>query len=412
MGVEVDYNAICEKASEEGLLNEEDSSVIFYDFGLLSKTLENLRNYFPKSCHHTVAVKTNPLSQVLNAIGWEGVGHEAASAGELALAAKHSNEFLVYDGPAKRANELEDLLENKDRLLVNANSLTDLQKILQFPFENIGLRINTNVFTGVHKRFDVSSSHSKFGVPVSRRKEIIQAYVDHPELNAIHFHLGSGITTNTPYREALNLVSNIISEIEEARASEGIEAKIRFIDMGGGLLAESDKGVFDRLQHLGEMLQDEFAELCNKYTLITEFGQYIHTHNSWLYSEIADIIDFEDYHSTLILYQGANMFVRQAYTDQSPPFTYNALGKQANKRDQVFDLAGPLCFSGDYIAKKVELPNVTIDDKIIIDSIGANTYALWSHHCSFPFPKVVGYKGEELFVLKERDSLDNISAYW
>lgn len=408
MGRKLNFKKILELADSKGLIKEEDSSIIFYDFGLLKESLEQLKALFPENCKHTVAVKSNSLKKVLQFVGMEGVGHEAASAGEVILAAENSEGWIVYDGPAKTNHELQQLLQYKSRLLVNANSFHDLEKVVQFPFENMGLRINTQVQTGVHSRFDVSQSNSKFGVPITERERIIQTYVDHPSLNALHFHLGSGMKTAAPFREALIKIQQLMHEIREARHAKNITNRIQYLDIGGGLLAEDEAGDYSRWKELGNMLSSEFSDLCRQYTLITEFGQYVHTHNSWLYSEIADILSHTE-PTTLILHQGANMFVRQAYTEQVPPFKYYVAGREYAQRNAIYDLAGPLCFSGDYIAKGVSLPEVKMDDSFIIDKIGANTYALWSQHCSIPFPKVIGYEGESAFLIQPREDLESLS---
>ena len=191
-----------------------------------------------------------------------------------------------------------------------------------------------------------------------------------------------------PYRKALKMIRSLLSEIQKRRQSAGIEEKIEYLDIGGGLLAEEQASDYGRLQELGRMIKLEFADLSEQYIMITEFGQYIHTHNSWLYSRVADILPHTD-PKTLIIYQGANMFVRQAYTDQKPPFEYYVMGKEEASKNKKYDLAGPLCFSGDYIEKGIMLPSVDPQDAIIIDHIGANTYALWSEHCSWEWPKVI-----------------------
>lgn len=407
----VNFQEILDLAKSKGLIQEEDSSIIFYDVGLLRKTLHQLKVLFPENCRHTVAVKSNPLRKVLQFIGMEGVGHEAASAGEVMLAAENSDGWIVYDGPAKTPYELQQMLPYKSRLLVNANSFYDLEKVVKFPFENIGLRINTQVQTGVHSRFDVSQANSKFGVPITERKKIIQAYVDHPSLNALHFHLGSGMKTAAPFREALEKIRLLLQDIGEARLTENISSHVQYLDIGGGLLGEEEAGEYSRWKELGNMLSLEFPDLCKQYTLITEFGQYVHTHNSWLYSEIADILTHTE-PSTLILHQGANMFVRQAYTDVVPPFKYYVAGREEAPGNAIYNLAGPLCFSGDYIAKGAVLPEVKIGDRIIIDHIGANTYALWSQHCSFGFPKVIGYTENVLSILKEGEGLQEVGKRW
>jgi len=406
-----DFRPLFEQAHSENLLNEDDDAILFYNLGTLRKLLHDFSGCFPSNHTPTVAVKTCPLTAVLAEIGKCGFGHEAASVPEALLAAKHSSQTIIYDGPAKKSNDLKKLISLENRLIINANSFHDLEKIRAFPFRNIGLRVNPQVRPKVEKRFDVSQSGSQFGIPLSFKKEIIEAYTEVEQLNTIHFHIGSGMTSIEPFEKALVQVDTLIEEIELNRKDKGLQP-LSYIDIGGGLLADEPSRRLDRAQKLGSLLQQRFSHLWDKYTLATEMGQYFHTYCASLITQVSDVLHHRD-RPIIIAHTGANMFPRQAYTNSPPPFTYSILNS-SNGPKQAYDIAGPLCFAGDRVEENVMLQPVQAGDWLVIDAVGANTFSLYSMHCSWPFPKVIGYDPEtnKMSLLKDRMSIESILSFW
>lgn len=406
-----DFRPLFEQAQSEKLLSEADDAIIFYNLGALRKLLHDFSGCFPSNHIPSVAVKTCPLSAVLAEIGKCGFGHEAASVPEALLAAKHSSQTIIYDGPAKKISDLKKLLSLQNRLIINANSFQDLQKIRTFRFQNMGLRINPQVSPKVEKRFDVSQSGSQFGVPLIFREEIIEAFTKVERLNTIHFHLGSGMTSVKPFEQALVQIETLIGDIELKREKKGW-SPLSFIDIGGGLLADEPDRQLDRAQKLGTLLQKRFYHLWEKYRLATEMGQYFHTHCASLFTQIADVLHHRQ-RPIIIAHTGANMFPRQAYTNSPPPFKYSILNSSKNQT-QAYDIAGPLCFAGDRVAENVMLPSVQAGDWLVIDAVGANTFSLYSMHCSWPFPKVIGYdtQSNKMSIIKDRMSIKSIIDFW
>jgi diaminopimelate decarboxylase len=143
-------------------------------------------------------------------------------------------------------------------------------------------------------------------------------------------------------------------------------------------------------------------------------GQYFHTHCAWLCTKIADVLHHRK-RPILIAHSGANMFPRQAYTSIQPPFKYDALMNEKNREKTVsYDIAGPLCFAGDRVEESVLLPKMDTKDWLVVDSVGANTFSLYSMHCSWPFPKVIAYNENQNLVkiIKKRMQVDDIIKFW
>jgi diaminopimelate decarboxylase len=111
----------------------------------------------------------------------------------------------------------------------------------------------------------------------------------------------------------------------------------------------------------------------------------------------------------LFIHLGADFFMRDAYTKARtfPLLAYSKRAELLQGPSAKFDLAGPLCFAGDYLAHGAELPgNINEGDWLVIDETGANTYALWSRHCSRTVPAVWAWDGENIARWSERKRID------
>ncbi len=116
-----------------------------------------------------------------------------------------------------------------------------------------------------------------------------------------------------------------------------------------------------------------------------------------------------------ILHAGADLFLREAY---QPGQWYHRMAVISNGEvstdgpQESYHLGGPLCFGGDQIARNRHLPAMHRGDHLLILDTGANSFALWSRHCSRAFPKVVWVEEGGLHVVKQRESELDISRFW
>ena len=109
------------------------------------------------------------------------------------------------------------------------------------------------------------------------------------------------------------------------------------------------------------------------------------------------------------------MFLRECYNPGSWFHKISTLGTDFMIKkgpSSATDVAGPLCFGGDYIRRGVLLPDVSPDDWLAIHDVGANSFSLWSRHCSRPFPKVIAMDAGFASVKKERESLESVISFW
>ncbi len=403
---------IFKKAQKNNLIDEWDSAVIFYSFDILQNRLQHLKRVFPANVLHAIAIKTNSLPGVLRFIVQNGFGLEAASWEELQLAKKAglSNCKAVFDSPAKRKIEIDLCSTTLQGMILNANCLEELKMIPNNSNLQVGLRINPLIKTGAPGMFDVSTYRSKFGVPINEPQSIIDACIKYPFITGLHMHSGSEIKNTQNNVGAIKKLKLLADEINTHRFKKSIDSKIIFIDIGGGIPADYSKNTQPGLDIFVDNIYNSCPDLFSNYKVITEFGHFIHAHTSWIFSDIEYVLkNAKDSPEVVIIHVGADMFVRQAYSQNQKNYRLTVLDRNGDIKiyqKQKYDIAGPLCFSGDYLFYEKKLPTLRKNDKLIIHNVGANTYSLWSNHCNRDFPKVIGYslQNDNMEIIQHRTS--------
>ena len=388
------------------LIEEEESAFILYDFNVLDQRIQEVNSCFGDHAKHTVAVKSNPLLKVLEWIGNMGHGMECASFEEVLLAQKAGASFIAWDSPAKTKSEIKHSNE-VEGLLINADSLKELRSIIELNDRaEIALRINPQSETGSHASMTVSGQYSKFGEPISNRTQIIEAIIEAEDrVTGLHVHSSSQTARFEKMSEAIRRVIDLALDINSKRPGT-----IEFIDIGGGFpTAYTDQENYD-IKAYANLLRKLCPELFDgTFRMVTEFGRYYHANAGWTASRMHDVKSF-DGHQVVILHVGADLFLREAYNPGIWHHDMIVVGAEDHPK-LTTDVGGPLCFGGDYIAKGIELPKAQADGWMIIRDTGANSFSLWSRHCSRSFPKVIGFQNKPV-LLKARESFDDIASFW
>lgn len=384
-------------AQLQGQVNEQDTSLIVAHLPALNERLDFLSESFSKNTLHAIAVKTNPHPQMLKHLVDVGYGLEAASIEEvnMAMAAGCAPSKIVFDSPVKTRSEI-DCVAGLTDMLVNVNSIGELNRFPSNATCTIGIRVNPQVHTGAPEMFDVSRNESKFGVAISSKQDIIDAALAHP-VSALHMHSGSQMKDLQVQRGALEALKALADEINAT--SPG---KIHTLDIGGGLPSEP-LSTSTKMTEYGAIVHEVFAG--SEYNLVTEFGQWVHAEAGFALSRIEYVLDA----SRIFIHLGADFFMRDAYT-KARPFAlevWSDEGRPIEGDKGTFDIAGPLCFAGDYLAHGAVLPAKTTEGNwLSINGTGANTYALWSRHCSRTVPKCIAFDGVHTSIWSERTTIN------
>lgn len=415
-----DYGHIYRWAQHEQLIREDDHAVVFYDFDVLDNRLDYLEQAFPPETLHAVAMKSNPLFQVLQHIGRRRFGLEAASWEEVVLAHRAGlpSNHLVFDSPVKTRREITWCNDHTPGIHLNINTLQELQRIPADTPMSVGLRINPLVDPGSPDVYNVSTAASKFGIPVTQWDAIVEAAVAHPFIRGLHLHIGSEMSRLDVHAQAVAKILDLAEAIQQARSEAGREEPITFIDIGGGFPAHYGKGNQPDLSDYLHFLRKHAPALFTDYRIITEFGRFVHAHTAWLLSDIEYVLEGSAAQPDVpIIHCGADLLLREIYQPGAPEHQLSVLDAQGHPKTNEpwpAHLAGPLCFAGDYLARGATLPRMREGDKIVVADIGANSFSMWSRHCSRVFPKVIGYsqKAGTIQILKEREKVEDVVGFW
>ncbi len=399
-------------------LLDEAPSAIFHHLGRMRSRIATLQAAFPGGTLHAVAIKANPVLEILREVVRTGAGLEAASTEEveLALAAGCPAERVVFDSPSKTVEEIQRALRYS--VYLNADNFDELDRIaaVRSTTESksiIGLRVNAMVGGGAIQHTSVSESTSKFGVPLnSGRQQIIAAFARHDWLGGLHVHVGSQGCRLDLLAEAADRISALRRAII-AETGRNVE----YVDLGGGLptvyrTGESAPTPTEYRTLLEERIPELFS---SEVRLITEFGRAIHANCGIAVSRVEYVKPAQ---RLAVIHFGADFLLRPVYRPEDWSHEFFVLDRQGMPKSATpmpVTIAGPLCFAGDIVARDVLLPPVEEGDWVVIRDVGAYTLSMWSRHCSRGIPAVIGYdpqRSDVLRILRRRETPTDVVRFW
>ncbi len=352
------------------------------------------------------ALKSNSNSAVLRLLGREGAGADIVSGGELfrALRAGIDPRKIVYAGVGKRRDEIEYALK-VGILMFNVESGDELHALNTAAAEmrsvaRIALRVNPNIDPKTHPYISTGLKENKFGIPIEQALEYYQTAKALPnvEIVGVHQHIGSQITEVQPFIDALEKVVAFVKELRSA----GIG--IKYIDIGGGLGITYKDETPPLPRDLASAIQPLLKE--SGCTLVLEPGRAIVGNAGILVTRAV-------YHKNsgekqfLIVDAGMNDLIRpslyDAYHDIKPVIEPTTAGHA------VFDVVGPICESGDFLAKDREMPAVSQGDLLAVMSAGAYGFSMSSNYNSRPRAAEVMVRESEFFVVRERETYSDLT---
>eukprot|EP01084_Bolivina_argentea_P096384 173299_1 len=377
------------------------------------------------------ALQCGGLCKELNIL--PNMGIECASFGELFIALKSNtpkNE-IVFDSPCKTRKELQYCIENN--IYINLDNFDELQRVQQIIKTlsdtidvkkiQIGIRVNPVIGAGKIASHSTATKHSKFGVNmIEHRDKLIEIYkCNQPWLNSIHCHVGSqGMTI-----EQMTLgIQKVVDFVEN-----NLNGLIKTIDIGGGLSVnfngyEHEPKFSDYVESLNKKIPILFK---NKYKIWTEFGRSIIAKHGTMISRVEYVKKASD-KFIVIVHCGANIFIRNAYHPMNWKnfiTVYDSNGNKKlieNKNELIpYNIAGPLCFSGDFIAKNRYLPKINVGDYIAVHDAGAYTLSMYSMYNSREFPSIYGFQKSDQYdkdkklnfkLMKKAQTAQDIATFW
>ncbi len=386
------------------LSNKYSTPLYIYDFDHISEQYNRLKEAFrARKSLICYAVKANSNISVVQHLGKLGAGCDCVSIGEVnrALFAGISPYKIIFSGVGKRDDEIQEALE-KDILMINLESEAELERVELKAKEinkiaRISIRVNPNIDPQTHPYISTGLHENKFGVDIESAKRMYIKAKNSPSLKpiGIHFHIGSQLTELSPIKEASQLVSDLV------RSLKAIKIDIKFFDIGGGLGIDYDD---EKLIEPYDYAQAIFETLVGlDVTIMCEPGRFL--------------VGNSGYFVTKVLYEKTNenkrfIIVDGAMNDLIRPSLYNAFHKievlNDNKEISKADVVGPVCESGDFFAKNIELPKTQHDDLVVIKSAGAYCFTMSSNYNTRGKVAEVAIEDGKNRVIRRRENFEDM----
>ncbi|WP_329280584.1 diaminopimelate decarboxylase [Streptomyces sp. NBC_01451] len=390
-------------AVRQRLIDRDDALLAgFVDLDGVAGSVAALQEAFPDSVAvlHAFAAKANPLVPLLAELRGLGMGCEVASAGELAqaLAAGFTPEHIVFDSPAKTRAELFQALELG--VTVNADSFQELARIADIlatrsSTSQIGVRINPQVGAGSISASSTATATSKFGIALEddgNVERLVQAYQEHPWLTWVHTHVGS---QGCPLDLIAQGIAKTVAFAEKVNAELG-RRQITGIDIGGGLPVDFDTDHtapgFDT--YVAKLRAHAPALFTGEYRMATEFGHSLLSKNGFTAAYV-EYTKTSGQRPIAITHAGAQVAARTVFQPDSWPLRIAAHHPNGTAKIGPLvaqDIAGPLCFAGDLIARARPLPALVPGDIVALLDTGAYCFSAPYHFNTLPEPAVYGVR--------------------
>lgn len=364
------------------------------------------RNYSKVELHY--AMKANSNLAVLRILKAEGANLDAVSPGEVftALNCGFSAERILFTGTSVRTDELKFLSESN--VTINVDSESELNRLLKINVPtSLSFRVNPGTGAGHHEHCVTAGEQSKFGL---WGKDIMKAYATAKnagvEKFGIHMHIGSGILEAKPYLAAIDNLLSIAKKVHEQ-----VEVNFEFVDIGGGLGVPhtlEDKEL-DLKAYSNEVVS-LFKAKCSQYslgepTLKVEPGRYLVADASVLLTAV-NTVKVTPFRKFVGVDAGFNTLVRPAmYGSYHHILVANKMGAT---EEEKYDVAGPICESGDLLARDRCLPRMEEGDLLAVLNAGAYGFSMSSQYNSRPRAAEVLVKEGQYQLVRERERLADL----
>lgn len=351
------------------------------------------------------AVKANANLAVLRVLRDLGAGADIVSGGELAraLAAGFEPERIVFSGVGKTDTELTAAVEAGigHVHLESTAELAALGRIverLRRPMR-VGIRVNPDVTAETHPYIATGQGGIKFGVPVDQVVPLALAAARHPllTLDTIAMHIGSQLLDAAPYAEGVRRLLDLVAMVRAA----GVDS-LRTLDMGGGLgiryRDERPLGPDALASAVLPLVRESGLELVmepGRY-LVGSAGVLLTTVLSRKYSGGKDLV---------IVDAGMNDLVRPSHY-----MAYHEMVEveQRGRAEAEVDVVGPVCETGDFLARDRSLPGLERGERIAVLGAGAYGFVMASNYNTRPRPAEVLVDDGRWWVSRPRERIDEL----
>ncbi len=396
----------CEEVPVRELAEKAGTPLYVYSHRTLKRHFQVFDNAFAGMKHIICfSVKANSNIAILRLFMKEGGGADIVSGGELfrALQAGADPGRIVYSGVGKKRDEIEFAIRS-NILMFNVESSQELEAINAAAGKlgakaRISIRINPDVDPKTHPHISTGLKKNKFGIDIQKSLEEYRRAREFKniEIIGVDCHIGSQVTQISPFVDALEKLKKFISLLKK----DGIE--IKYLDLGGGLGITYNQ---ETPPH-----PDEYADAIRQAadgldcTFILEPGRVIVGNAGALVSRVLFTKSNEE-KNFIIVDAGMNDLIRPSFYDSF----HRIISVVPNRDEQTCkaDIVGPICESGDFLAKDRAVPAYRTGDLIAVMSAGAYGFTMSSNYNSRPRAAEVMVKDDKFFVIRRREEYQDL----
>ena len=354
------------------------------------------------------AMKAASNQAILQTLAKLGAGMDVVSGGEYARAraAGVPGERIVFSGVGKTRDEMRLAMTGGIRQF-NVESEPEMAVLSAVATElgvkaPITIRVNPDVDAKTHAKIATGKSENKFGIPISRAREVYAQAAALPGIDVIGIdvHIGSQLSQLEPFELAYQKVA----ELTETLRADGHD--IRRLDLGGGL------GIPYTRSNEAPPLPTDYGAMVKRVLghlnceIEIEPGRLIAGNAGILVSQVLYVKEGED-RKFLILEAAMNDLIRPAMYDAHHDIE-PVIEPQAGAERATYDVVGPVCESGDTFAKGREMAQMNAGDLVAFRSAGAYGAVMSSEYNTRPLIPEVMVNGSKFAVIRSRPSFDEI----
>lgn len=396
----------CESVALERLAASHGTPLYVYSAAMIRERIRAFAHAF-RSVPHTLcySVKANSSLAILRLIARAGAGFDVVSGGELERVLRvdgHAAKRVVFSGVGKTVPEME-LALRAGILLFNIESASELEALAETAARvkrqaAIAVRVNPDVSAKTHPYISTGLHEHKFGVPIPEAGTLYSKAAKQPYLKVagVSVHIGSQITDVSSFAAALERVAGLVRTLR----TEGHD--IRYVDAGGGLGISYEGAAENFAQRISAYARAVLKPLRRSNVhLLLEPGR--------------SIVGPAGVLLTRVIYRKTNnsrrfLIVDTAMNDLLRPSLYRAYHEivpvtRSAEDTETTDVVGPICETGDFLARDRELPVVREGDLLAILDTGAYGAVLGSNYNTRGKPAEVLVDGAKARVIRDRESV-------
>ncbi|QXI47719.1 diaminopimelate decarboxylase [Pseudomonas anuradhapurensis] len=351
------------------------------------------------------AVKANSNLGVLNVLARLGAGFDIVSGGELerVLAAGGRADRVVFSGVGKTREDMRRALEVGVHCF-NVESTDELERLQVVAAEMgkvapVSLRVNPDVDAGTHPYISTGLKENKFGIAITDAEAIYVRAAQLPNLEVVGVdcHIGSQLTSVEPFLDALDRLLVLVDRLAEC----GIH--LRHLDLGGGVGVryrdEQPPLVADYIKAIRQRIGDR------DLALVFEPGRYIVANAGVLLTRV-EYLKHTEHKDFAIVDAAMNDLIRPALYQAW--MGVSAVTPRAGQ-GRAYDLVGPICETGDFLAKDRVL-NLAEGDLLAVQSAGAYGFVMSSNYNTRGRCAEILVDGDQAFEVRRRETIAELYA--